>query len=142
MGFKVPKRTAVLEFDEASGFQGAEIRCRLDITTEAFFELQRLRDRQEEAPDSERIRQTLEFFLNNIVLGWNLEDEDTGEAIPVTIDAAMTMLPPRLTVGLVPMWMEIAIGVPAPLSEPSSSDSSSQEESTQQLAELSESLSS
>lgn len=120
MGFKVPKRIAVLEFDEASGFQGAEIRCRLDITTEAFFQVEALREAAT-ADNETRIREMLTFFVDNIALEWNLEDEETGKPYPLTVDTLMRELPPALTLNLIPLWKNAAVGVSAPLVEPSPS---------------------
>lgn len=131
MGFKVASRMAVLEFDEASGFQGAEIRCRLDITTEAFLQLERLKAAADGASEEERIREMLGYFAENILLDWNLEDE-AGGPLPVSADTILSVLPPGLTMRLIPLWREAAMGGPsAPLDEPSSSGKTSEDNQTQ-----------
>lgn len=128
-GFRVTKRTAVLEFPEDSDFYGAEIRCRLDITTEAFFELDRLKAEADGEDDGARVRRMFEFFVDNIALDWNLEDED-GVAIPLTAEAFLKELPPALALRIIPLWKDAAMGREDPLDEASSSTESSPEELT------------
>lgn len=131
MGFRIQRRTCVLEFDPEKfpEYEGAEVHCRLDIDTEAFLELERLQSAiTDDAASGEKVRGMLGFFADNIVTAWNLEDEN-GEALPVTLDALMAM-PPKLTLNLIPLWKAAAIGIDAPLEEASPNGNTSGEPST------------
>lgn len=133
MGFRVERRTCVLEFDpqQFPEYAGAEIVCRLDINTEAFLDLERLQASigGDEAPDGEKVRAMLGFFADNIVKSWNLEDE-TGAPLPLTVGTLME-LPPKLTLNLIPLWKAAAVGIGAPLEEPSPNGDTSAEPSIQ-----------
>lgn len=115
MGFKVPRRTAVLVFD--GDYEGAEIYCRLDVNTETFFAISRLQNDAAEGDDESKIRAALGFFVDHIATGWNLEDDD-GVEMPLTADSLMT-LPANLSLAIIPKWKEAAAGVSAPLDETS-----------------------
>lgn len=132
MGVRIQPRTAVLIFDpeQFPEYAGVEIRTRLDITTDAFFELEAMMERVSDGADSrERLRAMLQFFIDNIALSWNLEDEN-GNALPLDIQTVMS-LPPKLTLRLIPMWKEAATGVEAPLGEPSPDGGTSEGPSTE-----------
>ena len=75
MGFKVPRKTARLQF-EGEEFEGCEIVVALDITFEAQAHLQVL----QEADDN---KATLTYFAENCIISWNLEDDD-DKALPIT----------------------------------------------------------
>ena len=120
MGFRIERRKCRLEFDpeQFPEYAGAEIVCRLDINTEAFLDLERLQASigGDEAPDGEKVRAMLGFFAENIVESWNLEDESG----PLPLDLASLMqLPPKLTLNLIPLWKAAAVGIDAPLGQPS-----------------------
>lgn len=124
MGFKIPRRSAILEFD--GDFKGAEIACRLDVNTETYFAVTRLQNDVGDGDDESKIRAVLAFFVDHIATGWNLEDDD-GQPIELTVNSLMT-LPANLTLAIIPKWKEAATGVPVPLEQPSSDGNSSVEE--------------
>lgn len=128
MGFRIQRRTCVLEFDPEKfpEYEGAEVHCRLDIDTEAFLELERLQSAiTDDAANGEKVRAMLGFFADNIVESWNLEDEN-GDPLPITLDTLMAM-PPKLTLNLIPLWKAAAVGIDAPLEAPSPNGELSEE---------------
>lgn len=113
MGFEIPRRYAILEFDDP--YKGAEIRARLDVDTATFFAIQKLQKSVTE--DSEEdTRRALAFFVDHAAVSWNFEQD--GEVLPMTVDELMK-LPAALTLAIIPKWIEAASGVPAPLDEAS-----------------------
>lgn len=130
MGFKVPRRTATLQFEGA--YEGAEIYCRLDASTETYLAITRMQRDAEAADNEDNLRLVLAFFVEHIATGWNLEDDD-GTAIPLTIEALM-QLPANLSLAIIPAWKEAATGVPAPLGEPSTNGNTSPVEQTGEQA--------
>jgi hypothetical protein len=67
---------------------------------------------------------TVELLADRIV-DWNLEDEETGEAVPTTLDA-MKGEDDDLILDIINRWMEAVSGVSAPLDETSNSGEISQ----------------
>lgn len=67
---------------------------------------------------------TVELLADRI-LDWNLEDEETGEAVPATLDA-MKSEDDDLILDIINRWMEAVSGVPAPLDATSPSGEISQ----------------
>lgn len=111
MGFEIPRRFAILEFDEP--YKGAEIKARLDVDTATFFAIQKLQKSVTE-DNEEDTRRALGFFLDHAAVSWNFEED--GVALPMSVDALM-QLPAALTLAIIPKWIEAASGVPAPLDE-------------------------
>jgi hypothetical protein len=129
MGFRVQRRRATLQLDEP--FEGAEIYARLDVSTGTFFELERLQAATDIGlTERQRLEAALAFFVDNVVTGWNLEEED-GSPIPLTVAAVMD-LPVAIVSQLIPKWKEAAVGVPAPLGSPSGVGDTSAEAPTNQ----------
>lgn len=126
MGFKFKTREIILEFEEP--FEGLEIRCREDLTTDAYFDLIEDIDRlQRTEGDRESTRIALQMFCDRIALGWNAED-DAGEPIPLTAETLLTGVPVSLAIQLIPRWKQQMTGVSAPLGGESESGGPSQEE--------------
>jgi hypothetical protein len=67
---------------------------------------------------------TVELLADRIV-GWNLEDEETGAPVPATLDA-MKGEDDDLILDIINRWMEAVSGVPAPLDATSPSGEISQ----------------
>lgn len=113
-GFRVPRREALVEFEEGHEYHGAEVRLRLDVPMGLVFEFQRLGSDGEAA---------LRRFGDQILLGWNLEDDD-GEPVPATADGLLTQ-PFGFANTLMTRWAEAVTGVPGPLGVPSSNGATS-----------------
>lgn len=113
MGYKVPKRTLVLEFEQGDEHHGLEVRMILEAPLSLLFEMQRLaRIATEE--EAERILRT---FGDALLIDWNVED-DEGQPIPATGDGLLS-LPFSLARLMIAKWTEAATGPPAPLGAPS-----------------------
>lgn len=123
MGFKVPRRDALLRF-EGTDYDGAEIKCRLDISFADFFEFEKLRFAGE---DVEKVRDLVRRFAEDILIEWNLEDDD-GQPIPTSVKALFDQ-PPAFVLLLMQEWLSAIGRVPGPLAATSNNGSTSAEES-------------
>ena len=111
MGFRIPKRTALLVLH--GDYEGGEARASLDISMEDYLVIKRWRSNETEQ-DEER---ALRFFADKILVGWNLEDAD-GAPVPCTGDGMMR-IPLVLAVDILGAWQGYVESIPAPLAEPS-----------------------
>lgn len=59
-------------------------------------------------------------LLANRIVDWNLEDEETGEPVPTTLEALQAE-DDDLILAIINQWMEAVSGVAAPLDAPSPS---------------------
>lgn len=64
-------------------------------------------------------------LLADRIVGWNLEDEETGEPVPTTLEA-MEAEDDDLILAIISQWMEAVSGVAAPLDTTSPSGEISQ----------------
>jgi len=108
-GFRLPERTARITF-EGTDYDGAEIRVRLNVSFAQFIALR-------ESAQSEDQESMARLFGENVLMDWNLED-DEGRPMPADADGMM-MIPLDLANLVVGHWVEQVAGVPAPLSETS-----------------------
>ena len=145
-GFKVPRKTARLQF-EGEEFEGCEIILALDLTFGAQAHLAKLQAASEkaketdatEADSTEATQQLMEFFSENCIQSWNLEDDD-GKPLPLT-SATFAAFPSWFGLLILNGWtaaVNEASEVSAPLDESSRNGRSSQEES--ELMEASSSV--
>ena len=112
MGYKLPKRTAVIVFEEGHEYAGAEVRCALDVPLRTVLLFRRM-----QSGEAEDIERGYELFAKEILVRWNIEDED-GNAIPCDAEAFMGM-PLAFLNAVTAKWIEAVAGVPkdsAPLS--------------------------
>lgn len=122
MGFKVPRKTALLEF-EGEEFEGCEIRVALDITFEAQLRMQELKDEGDQ-------RAILTLFADSALVGWNLID-DKEQPIPISTSTFL-QLPGWFGLLVLNGWgdaIKEASGVSDPLGETSKNGSGPEEES-------------
>lgn len=101
-GFRPPKRTATLTFDEDHDYHGAEITVRLDAPMGLLFELENM------AP-----LEMMQRFGDEVLMAWNLETDD-GEPIPATGVGLLTQ-PPDFGGDLMAAWKDAITGVDGPL---------------------------
>lgn len=121
MGFKVPRRTAVIAFEEGHDYYGAEIVLNLDLPIRAFFDLQRMRQDGKE-------QDAIQFFATDVLESWNLEAEDGG-ALSADF-AGVETLPPAFISALIDRWVTEGTTAPIPLGQRSSDTAGSEEQST------------
>ena len=86
MGYRVPRRELELTF-EGTDFDGAVIRCRLDISLETLFEFERIA-----GADVESARAVYEKFADEVLVSWNLEQDD-GTPVPASAAGLMAQPP-------------------------------------------------
>ena len=98
--FVLERREATLQFPEDSDYHGLEIRAKLDIDINTFLQFQKLGD----SPGAEESRSLFEKFGGDIILEWNLHDED-AKPVPATADGFMT-LPPNICIAMITAWAE------------------------------------
>ena len=122
MGFKNPRRTARLIFDEGSPYQGAEVVCAFDVSLGMFFEFS-----QAGSEDMAAQREAFVRFGDELLIEWNLEEDD-GTPIPATGEGILRISAPFVMV-IISKWQEAIQDVPAPLGEPSPNGSTSEEPS-------------
>ena len=113
MGYRVPKRELELTF-EGTDYDGAVVRCRLDIPLARVLELQRTDD---------DVASIYALFGDEFLVSWNLED-DNGDPIPAT-GAGMLAQPPMFCAAVLQAWQEQVTKAPAPLVQKSPAGSSS-----------------
>lgn len=109
-GFKVPRRTAHITFDQAHEYYGAEIDLNLDVPLRVLFEFQKLRE-----DDSVT---AFQLFADIVLASWNIEAED-GSLLPANYQG-MSELPPAFVTSLIDRWIAEGTTAPTPLEQPSS----------------------
>ena len=124
-GFRIPERTARITF-EGTDYDGAEIKLRLSVSFAQFIALR-------EAAQEEDQEGMARLFGENVLIDWNLEDND-GQSIPANAEGMMA-IPLDLTNLIVQHWVEAVSAVPVPLEQPSSDLSTLAEASTVRVEE-------
>tara|TARA_R100000808_G_scaffold6135_4_gene18410 strand:+ start:3743 stop:4096 length:354 start_codon:yes stop_codon:yes gene_type:complete len=100
--FIVERRDCLITFPEDHMFAGAEIRARLDVDIQTFLQFQTMT----EASNAKEMADVFKQFGEEIVLEWNLHDED-AKAVPPTADGFMS-LPPSICTAIIGAWAEQA----------------------------------
>ena len=118
MGYKLPKRTAHVAFEEGHAYHGLEVELSLSVPMSQAFELARLGKNARE--DAEPF---MRAFAQHILVSWNVED-DTGKPIPATPDGVVGALTMDIALELFTQWKD-AQGLTDPLDKPSSATDSS-----------------
>jgi len=91
MGFKIPKRTLRIIFDDPD-LTGLEVSASKDTTMDMIVELESLQEAtQGEARDAGAVAKLMDFAAEHIFTGWNVEDDD-GQAVDLT-GAALRRIP-------------------------------------------------
>lgn len=109
MGFEVPRRTVVFDFT-GGDYEGAIVRCRLDVNLDTYLYYARVKFSPDSALDL--IEAASRRFGEEILLDWNLEDN--GEPIPATADG-FVKIPPALNAIIIAKWLGEVMAVPDPL---------------------------
>lgn len=101
--FIVQRRDCILRFPEGHEFEGAEIRAKLDVDVGTFLQFQRM---GEEGVTTEEQMSVFSRFGDDIVLEWNLHDED-AKPVPSNGDGFLS-LPPTICIAIIGAWAEQA----------------------------------
>ena len=134
-GFRVAKRTALIDFAENSPWYGVEARVTISVPFETLFWFQR----NAENTDTDTSSEALKRFGDNYLVEWNLLDDD-GKPYPPT-GAGLASVDDSGLVGAIMLgWVEAVANPQANLSERYNGSLSSGEELTDELAKASTSL--
>ena len=110
MGFDIFNNTVVLEF-EGTRYGGASVILRADVTL----------DEWEQFAKAEKLSDEWAWLASTALVSWNLEHD--GKPIP--LDTPFGKLPLGFVRQVVRKWTAIAVGIDAPLGEPSPDGSTS-----------------
>lgn len=145
MGFQIPKqRLEKITFSGDPLWEGAEFMVNIDMTIGQVETIEIVRKKIAEAdePDYGLHMEMLDAFYENVLVSWNLED-DNGVPIPINMDAVKN-LPQDLVLDIMRKYAEYItgqVGVNENLDQRSNGLSGSPEELTH-LVGLSQSPSS
>ena len=131
-GFKVEKRTALIDFAEDSPWHGVEARVIASIPFETLFWFQK----NAEESTSETTANAIRLFGDKFLIEWNVCDED-GEPYPTTGDGVSAVLDYDLITTLMAAWIEAVTSPPSRSSAMSNGSASLEEESMETLAKSS-----
>jgi len=105
-GFRIPKKTARLKFNDE--YEGAEVVIRIDVPVGTYLEIQDL-------IDAEKHLRVFQLFGDSILESWNLLDDD-GSSIPAD-GKGMNLIPIDLANIILNEWAGVAVQASDPLSE-------------------------
>lgn len=122
MGHRVKGTIFFLKFEDPE-MQDIQVKAKkpgmggkLDMI--AFQDLSQMDARSLKESDRNRMREMFEFFGRYLV-SWNLEEEESGDPIPCTVDGLMS-LDDDYVLAIISAWVEAVGGVPDSLKERSS----------------------
>ena len=107
MGFKIgqsAERRAVLAF--TGDYEGAEVTVRLNVPLGVFLEAEKVQKTNEWGG-------FLDYFVENVIRGWNLEDGD-GKPVPVSREG-LAQVPLDLLMRVMTEWAQAVGGISGPL---------------------------
>lgn len=134
-GFRVTRRTALIDFAEESPWHGVEARVITSVPFETLFWFQRNADNT----DAETSASALTEFGDNYLSEWNVCDPD-GKPYPSTGAGVATVEDSGLIGAIMMGWIEAVAHPPANLPARYNGSLSSGEELTDELAKASASL--
>lgn len=110
-GYEIPVQEAVLDFEDGP-YEGAEVRCSLDISLDAYLAYQRFAD---EEPEGKELRELFHRFGEEVLIGWNIEEG--GEPVPATGDG-MVQRPITFMIAVLSGWLRAVSASPEELPPP------------------------
>jgi len=134
-GFKVARRTAVIDFAEDSPYYGVEATVTISVPFETLFWFQK----NATSDDVETTLEVLRRFGDGFLVDWNLEDYE-GNPCPATGEGVVRLDDYGLATNILVGWIEAVVTPPDPLSGKSSNSKQSEESLIQNLGELSNPL--
>ena len=102
--FKIERRQARLVFPD-SDYSGLEIIAKLDVSVAVYLEMQNMTSTE----NANEMKVALKKFGEDILISWNLQDEDGTEVSP-DADGFMS-LPPKIAVDIMKSWSDACGGV-------------------------------
>ena len=108
---RIEARTAVIEFDKNTAYEGLIVRARINAPMSVYFELARLAE-----GNLLQAEKAIRLFAEEILIGWNLEDED-GE-LEANADNFMRQ-DFQFGMEVLKAWMEVVAQPSVPLGEAS-----------------------
>jgi hypothetical protein len=135
-GFTLQRREIVIRFAEDTNLHGLEVTAKLDIPLSLFLEFQTAvsGDPNLEETQTAGIQNGMHLFASEILLDWNLEDDD-GKRIKPSVETFFE-LSPQVCTEIVQEW-SAAVSSPDPLPSTTSSSSSLSEPVKEELMVLS-----
>ena len=118
--FRLPMRDARIIFEEGTAFEGAEVKCRLDVEIGMVTDIQDLIEANKHA-------HAYEVFGDGILIEWNIEDQK-GNLLPAN-GKGMKRVTAGFAEALMTLWMEAVTQVDTPLEQPSRNGSTLEEPS-------------
>ena len=134
-GFRVTRRTAIVDFAEESPWHGVEATVNTSVPFETLFWFQR----NAENNNVETSAEALMRFGNDYLLSWNLLDPD-GNPYPTTGEGVCSVEDSGLVTSIMLGWIEAVIQPTPNLSERYNARSTLEGDMTEKLATLSNSL--
>ena len=131
-GFRVTKRTAIIDFAEGHDYHGLEVRVVISIPFETLFWFQSASSSAAEEFTKEAVFKLGEEY----VLDWNMEDEE-GRPIPVSGASLLNLGDFALVTALLEKWIQAVAEPSAPLSETSNDSGTLEEPMMNELASAS-----
>jgi hypothetical protein len=119
-GFRKPAKVYRLKFADEE-FAGLEVKAK-SVPLGTFLELSTLAEPIAGGDSREQVTRVSQLFAGfaQALISWNLEDEETGEAVPATYDGIMAQ-EFDFVLAIITAWMEAISGVAAPLANGSTS---------------------
>lgn len=111
-GYKVQRRTAIIDFSDESPWYGVEATVIISVPFETLFWFQR--NASSDDPDSSLT--AIKRFGDDYLIDWNLEDS-TGTPYPATGDGLSLVEDTGLVTSLMSGWIEAVVTPPDPLSD-------------------------
>jgi hypothetical protein len=133
--FKLTKKTVVIDFAEGSPWYGVEAKVSLSVPFKTLFWFQK----NASSSDSESAGEAIYHFGEQFLIEWNVEDED-GNPCPTTGEGVLNLDDTGLVTSLMSAWVEAVVQPSENLGNGSKGTATSEKQSMEQLANLSESL--
>ena len=116
MGYRLKRKTLVLQFQD--DLEGMEIKATC-MSFGMLLDLGDQADRLRAGAGLSAVRELVEAFTSRVQT-WNLEDEITGEPLPITLDAFLT-LDIDVATAAINAWMDAQTTVTTSLGKGSTS---------------------
>jgi hypothetical protein len=131
-GFRVTKRTAIIDFGNLSPWHGVEATVVISVPFETLFWYQRNAGNTEASISVEAIKR----FGDDFLIEWNVLDPD-GAPYPATGDGVAAVTDSSLITELMKGWIDAVVQPPENLSGKSNGSGMSEAQLTEELASLS-----
>ena len=106
-GFRVAKRTALIDFTEDSPWYGVEAKVIISIPFDTLFWFQK----NASASSTEATAEAIRYFGDTLLIEWNVCDED-GNPYPTTGDGVLGIPNYDLVTSLMGGWIEAVTNPP------------------------------